>query len=53
MENGQARLMRQANQNIIYVQDKWNNYILFTQEIKRSIVNFSYFIKGSFVHIIT
>ena len=28
-------------------------YILLTQEIKRSIVDFSFFIKGSFVHIIT
>ena len=39
--------------SVIYVQDEWNYYILFTQEIKTSIVDFSFFIKGYFVHIIT
>ena len=37
----------------IYDQEKWNYYVLFTQEIKTSIVDFTFFIKGSFVHIIT
>ena len=32
---------------LIYVQDQWNYYILFTQKIKTSIVDFSFFIKGS------
>ena len=36
-----------------YVQDQWNYYILFTKEIKTSIFDFSFFIKGSFIHIIT
>ena len=38
----------------IYVQDdQWNFYILFTQEIKTSIIDFSFFKKGSFIQIIT
>ena len=32
----------------VYVQDKWNYYILFTQEIKTHIFDFSFFIKGSY-----
>ena len=42
---------KQETHVIIYVQDQWNYYILFTQEIKGFIVDFSFFIKGSFVHI--
>ena len=31
----------------------WNFYILFTQEIKKIIIDFPFFIKDPFTHIIT